>query len=57
MENEEKYTPAQVQDAQRLAKAIASIQDDCKRAAFIRIMEATLFGAEVAERNIAIEAK
>ena len=49
MAETKKYTPAEMEDASRLAAAIANVPEK-KRPAFVRMIEAMLIGAEVAER-------
>lgn len=46
------YTTQQMKDADRLAKAIASVPED-KRPAYIRTIEAMMLGAELAQRGSA----
>lgn len=46
---EKSYTPAELADADRLTKAIASVPEE-KRPAFIRLIEAMVMGASLADR-------
>jgi hypothetical protein len=46
---EKKYTPKEMDEAERLATAIRSVPDD-KRPAFTRMIEAMILGAEMADR-------
>lgn len=49
MDTKRIYTADQMNDADRLAKAIASVPEE-KRHAFVRVIEAMMMGAEMAER-------
>lgn len=46
--NEKTYTPQQMAQAERLILAVASVPED-KRPAYIRIIEAMMLGAELAD--------
>ncbi len=47
----EKYTPEQMEDAKKLAKALVSVPDD-KRPFFALMVESMLIGAELAEKRL-----
>lgn len=48
---EKQYTPAQMADAEELAKVIVSVPTE-KRSIFTLMVEAMLIGAELAEKQL-----
>lgn len=49
--NGKQYTPEQMADAEKLAKAIVSVPSE-KRSIFTLMVEAMLIGAELAEKQM-----
>lgn len=45
------YTPGQIEDAKKLAKALVSVPDE-KRPFFALMVESMLIGAELAEKQL-----
>lgn len=49
--NEKRYTPDQMADAEKLARAIVSVPSE-SRSIFTLMVEAMLIGAELAEKRL-----
>lgn len=52
MTEKKNYTPDQMEDAKKLAKALVSVPDE-KRPFFTLMVESMLIGAELAEKQLA----
>lgn len=51
MSEKKNYTPDQMEDAKKLAKALVSVPDE-KRSFFALMVESMLIGAELAEKQL-----
>lgn len=54
MPEKKNYTPDQMEDAKKLAKALVSVPDE-KRPFFALLVESMLIGAELAEKQLTAE--